>query len=588
MFSKRQRSFLVIHAFMFLSGLEYAVIFPTLWEYLQSLGVAEDQTYWLGLCLASMTVTDMLSGLVIGRVMDRRSTRIRMLVMLLNTAQILGAGLYSLAMSQYVVMVSRLVSGLGKSITIVYLTDICRSTSIAERTPVLLVFNIAFQIGMMIGPASNFVLSMIEMSTPLGQLDRLNSPGLLMAVSWALYSLVVASLYTDLDTIQTQTRLLEEMEDEEDRQTSVQRYSTSFEGTRIRRLTSLEDNEVSRTETSPLLRYTEVNRSKDDDNFMSSDIRDIHSQDLSQYNASPRSAVKLSDVPSLTYGSVEDRDRGSPSKRVMRKNSKTSLKSNMLFGDAERMMGECSSESEQEYSEIDETENLINDIGDPGCDNDNNETSDNSDNNSSNLTTKDYVRELMREPIICLTYLRFVALFCQTSLEATVPPVMQRYFDYGDQENSILYLLAGIELILVFLVLNISSRCLSDRVLISAGLLLMLTAMTWLTATLPRFGPSQRANIPYFAVGVILDLAGIPTVCDIGLSLYSKLLPSNMQGVGHSVRRFVSQLAIILGPVWGAATLMSPYLMLLVPLVMLVIGTGLYAISFKKFSSHFF
>merc|ERR1719362_2599376 len=53
--------------------------------------------------------------------------------------------------------------------------------------------------------------------------------------------------------------------------------------------------------------------------------------------------------------------------------------------------------------------------------------------------------------------------------------------------------------------------------------------MTWLTATLPRFGPSQRANIPYFAVGVILDLAGIPTVCDIGLSLYSKLLPSNMQ-----------------------------------------------------------
>lgn len=393
---------------------------------------------------------------------------------------------------------------------------------------------------MMIGPASNFILSMIELSTPLGQLDKLNSPGLLMAVSWALYSLVVASLYTDLDTIQTQTRLLEEMEDEEDRQTSVQRYSTSFEGTRIRRLTSLEDNEVTTTETSPLLRYTEVNRSKDDDNFMSSDIRDIHSQDLSQYNASPRSAVKLSDVPSLTYGSVEDRDRGSPAKRVVRKNSKTSLKSNMLFGDAERMMGECSSESEQEYSEIDETENLLNDIGDPGCDNDDNDTSDNSDNNSSNLTTKDYVRELMREPIICLTYLRFVALFCQTSLEATVPPVMQTYFDYGDQENSILYLLAGIELILVFLVLNLSSRCLSDRVLISAGLLLMLTAMTWLTATLPRFGPSQRANIPYFAVGVILDLAGIPTVCDIGLSLYSKLLPSNMQvGRWEISRRYV-------------------------------------------------
>ena len=70
MFSKRQRSFLVIYAFMFLLCLEYAFIFPTMWEYLQSLGVQEDQTYWLGLCLAAMTVTDMLSGLVISRVME--------------------------------------------------------------------------------------------------------------------------------------------------------------------------------------------------------------------------------------------------------------------------------------------------------------------------------------------------------------------------------------------------------------------------------------------------------------------------------------------------------------------------------------
>ena len=55
---------------------------------------------------------------------------------------------------------------------------------------------------MMIGPASNFILSMISIITPVGQLDKLNSPGLLMAIGWALYSLIVTSLYTDLDTIQ--------------------------------------------------------------------------------------------------------------------------------------------------------------------------------------------------------------------------------------------------------------------------------------------------------------------------------------------------------------------------------------------------
>ena len=140
-------SYAVIHIFMFLSGVEYAVIFPSLWEYLQYLGVPPDQTYWFGLCLSSMTVTDMFTGLLVGRLMDIKQYKIKVLVMLLNTCQIAGASLYLVSSDQYLVMISRLVSGIGKSITIVFLTDICRSTQLTERTPILLLFNIAFQIG---------------------------------------------------------------------------------------------------------------------------------------------------------------------------------------------------------------------------------------------------------------------------------------------------------------------------------------------------------------------------------------------------------------------------------------------------------
>ena len=147
MITRKHLSYSVIHIFMFLSGVEYAVIFPTLWEYLQSLGVPPDQTWWLGVCLSSMTVTDMLMGLVVGRVMDIGQVKIKMIVLVLNCSQIAGASLYLVSWSQHLVMVSRLVSGLGKSITIVFLTDICRTTNITERTPVLLIFNIAFQIG---------------------------------------------------------------------------------------------------------------------------------------------------------------------------------------------------------------------------------------------------------------------------------------------------------------------------------------------------------------------------------------------------------------------------------------------------------
>ena len=230
--------------------------------------------------------------------------------------------------------------------------------------------------GMMIGPASNFILSQISVSTPLGELDKLNSPGLVMALSWALYSLVVASLYTDLDTIEDETRILREMEDE-DRQMSVQqRYS------------ALEDE--------PLLRSTEVNSPRDQ--RMTSDIREIQSEDLSQYNASPSNPVKLSDVPGCqsckSYGSLDTgatSRRAGHSKRALRSLSTTSRKSDILFGDAERMMGESSSsESERGDSELDDTENLI-DNADLGCDNNN--TSDGSDHSAPALTTRDYVRD---------------------------------------------------------------------------------------------------------------------------------------------------------------------------------------------------
>ena len=209
---QRRLSYVVIHLFMFLSGVEYAVIFPTLWEFLQSLGVQSSQTYWLGLCLSSMTVTDMITGLAVGKLLDVGQYSIRKLVMILNCSQITGACLYLFSTSQYMILASRLVSGLGKSITIVFLTDICRSTQLSERTPVLLVFNIAFQLGLLLGPGCNLVLSYLELDTALGRLSKLNSPGLLLALAWSLFSVMVVLLYSDLVELVQRSRIQGEMD----------------------------------------------------------------------------------------------------------------------------------------------------------------------------------------------------------------------------------------------------------------------------------------------------------------------------------------------------------------------------------------
>ena len=133
---------------MFISGVEYAVVFPSLWEYLQSLGVPSSSSQWLGITLSAMTLTDIFSSLIVGRILDTRPG-IKLMVIALNLPQIVGACLYLFANSPLLLLASRLVSGLGKAISVVFLTDVCRSTEKNDRTPVLLLFNIAFQVGLL-------------------------------------------------------------------------------------------------------------------------------------------------------------------------------------------------------------------------------------------------------------------------------------------------------------------------------------------------------------------------------------------------------------------------------------------------------
>ena len=54
------------------------------------------------------------------------------------------------------------------------------------------------------------------------------------------------------------------------------------------------------------------------------------------------------------------------------------------------------------------------------------------------------------------------------------------------------------------------------------------------------------------------------------------------QGVGNATRRFVSQIAIILGPIWGSGTLQYPYVMLLVPLLLIILGGFLFMLTYSK------
>jgi len=636
----RRTSLSIIHLFMFISGVEYAVVFPSLWEYLQSLGVPSSSSQWLGITLSAMTLTDIFSSLVVGRILDTRPG-IKFMVIVLNLPQIVGACLYLFANTPLLLVASRLVSGLGKSISVVFLTDVCRSTEKNDRTPVLLLFNIAFQVGLLLGPAANLALSLIDLATPLGRLTKLNSPGLLLWLLWLVFSFLVCALYTDLTVVSRDEKVAEELArayvSQESRPVSgrgseagdvehpggvdhIQHdVSDLVQNHLVDLCNASKDQDLFDDESQPLLHSEEkhpsllnykessVEEEKEKVSILARDddmrpgpplvftvTEETYPTQLSARRSispialnSPTSSLLVSQVtqigsasPATLYGSIT-----LSSMRRARRGSTTSRKSDIVINAAELMMGverEDGEEDEEEEEDEERSEGarsrgegeqvLL--LPRPRREEEEQEV--------AAPSFSEVLEVLLREELVALAFLRFVALFCQTGLEAVVPPVMQLYFDFGDLANSLLYLGCGLQLILVFLLLSAASKAgASDRNLISCGLVTMVGALVWLMCTLPSFSHHNPANLPFFVVGVAIDLAGIPTVCDIALALYSKLLPDKVQGAGQAFRRLVSQLALLLGPLWAPATLHNPMLMLAVPLGLLLLGAILFMASWR-------
>ena len=420
------------------------MIFPTLWEYLRSLGVPETDVYYLGICIAAVTLSDMITGLFIGRLLDKFS-RVLPFILILNLFQISGSVVYFLGISPTFILISRLIEGLGNASYIAFTTDVCRSTSTEERTPILLLFNVAQQLGLLLGPACNLFLRELDFWIGNIHVNKLNAPGFFLAVMYIFFEILAYFCYFDL------AKLKQEYQED----------------------------------TVPIL--TEIDENEEN----------------SQNQENPQNSEN------------------------------------------------------PENSEIAQNPENI------------------------EVTWSRYFHELCKGEIIVLIFIRFIGLFGQTCLETIVTPMMKTYFNYGDFENSILYLSGGGVLILVFIILTLASKKFSDRILILFGLFLNILTYIWFLCTVPYYAKNDRRNLWSFSIGTVLDLASIPILLDISLSLYSKLLSDQIQGFGHAVRRFLGCIAMFIGPIWGSGS--EPWLSLLfsVPLVLLVMSLFMFINSYK-------
>lgn len=139
----------------------------------------------------------MFMSLFIGRLLDKIS-RVLPLILVLNLFQIAGSVMYFIGLSPGFLLISRFIEGLGNGAFVTFTTDVCRSTTLSERTPVLLLFNICQQLGLLLGPACNLFLREIDFYIGSLHINKLNAPGFFLAVLYSLMEVLAYFAYFDL------------------------------------------------------------------------------------------------------------------------------------------------------------------------------------------------------------------------------------------------------------------------------------------------------------------------------------------------------------------------------------------------------
>ncbi|KAM9844617.1 major facilitator superfamily domain-containing protein 8 [Aulostomus maculatus] len=191
---KRNLTFITIGLIFMLNGIEYAVILPTIWRYLQ---ILEAPPYFLGLGLSAFSLSGLLSGPLFGLWSDRSKTT-KTIILLSNLFEIAGNFMYFMGYSKWLLLCSRLVAGIGAGAGSAIFGFLTRCTRPDERAGIFAAIMACRQAGLLVGPAFNLFLRLCDFKLGPFVVNKYTSPGIFMCLLWALLQFVVLAIYWDV------------------------------------------------------------------------------------------------------------------------------------------------------------------------------------------------------------------------------------------------------------------------------------------------------------------------------------------------------------------------------------------------------
>ena len=193
-FKKLEVNFACMCIFVFLHGIEFAVILPTLWDRLH-LDFNASGTF-MGLVLSSYMLMCVICGFIMGPISDRvERTKIFYVVGIICT--IIGEFLYFMGINKYVILASKLISGVVGGADPVGYAYIAKTTTKKRRLTIIGILMASRQLGLMFGPAFNLFLRKTNFMLFGFPVNRLSSPGLFMAILWIVFLIIIAIFYHD-------------------------------------------------------------------------------------------------------------------------------------------------------------------------------------------------------------------------------------------------------------------------------------------------------------------------------------------------------------------------------------------------------
>ncbi|XP_071805300.1 major facilitator superfamily domain-containing protein 8-like isoform X2 [Asterias amurensis] len=403
--------------FFLLGGIEYAVVLPTLNEYLGSLD--GDATFF-GIVMAAFSFSGVLTSPLYGLFQDRFH-RTKILILFANLFEIAGNFLYFVGGTKYMLLGSRLVSGVGAGVGSSIFAQISRTSTEKGRASALSTASGARQIGLLLGPALNFPLNSLDFNIGPFHVNKFSGPGILMCILYVVLEFVVLFLFYDIPPLDKQDIIL-----------------------------AAEENSA----LSP-----------------------------------PSGNVTIVDV-------------------------------------------------------------------------------------------------FLKEEVLVLLTAQFVFMFNQTCLETAVTVMTKNLLDFGGIENSILFAVAGFELLASFIVIKCISKFISDRTMLFASVTLELVPYIMLMIFYPHATPGRSQNLWWFSILFIIQVSGLGFLVISIVSLFSKVTPPEMQGFAQGVRRAVGGIGTIMGPLWAGGMQNIPFETLAIMMALFLLVWMMSLMSWKLLRPH--